>query len=131
MASWKLHTVLEGERHSVTIGRGFMMVTCDDYRDDPSYVDPAQEAMWDEIQGEASRDVMGEARLALEVIPDVSVQAVADAYGLSVFQVMPLAKGCKSRNKAKLRGASKGEEFTSLSAEEIRQAVRYARGEWL
>lgn len=102
----------------IRIKRGrSMSVSINDFRDDPFYVDPDQQELMDQCIDESSDQRMDMARIALEAIPDVSVKAVADALGLSLYQVMSVSNG--RHNKRKQRGVSKGMELSHYSREEI------------
>lgn len=106
----------------IRIKRGrSMSISINDFRDDPFYVDEGQQAMLDECIDESSDQRMDMARVALEAIPDVSVKAVADALGLTLYQVMSVSNG--RHNKAKKKGVSKGMELSHYSREEILSAI--------
>lgn len=92
-------------------------ITIDDERDDPFYVDPDAQALLDECYDESSDQRLDMARIALEVMPDVSCKAVADALDLSLFQVVSVSNG--RHNKAKKKGVSKGMELSHYTREEI------------
>lgn len=106
----------------IRIKRGrSMSVSINDFRDDPFYVDPDQQELMDQCIDESSDQRLDMARVALEAIPDVSVKAVADALGLSLYQVMSVSNG--RHNKRKQRGVSKGMELSHYSREEILSAI--------
>lgn len=105
----------------ICIKRGrSMSVSINDFRDDPFYVDPDQQEMLDQCIDESSDQRLDMARIALEAIPDVSVKAVADALGLTLYQVISVSNG---RNKAKRKGINKGMEFSEYTRDEILAAV--------
>lgn len=106
----------------IRIKRGrSMSVSINDFRDDPFYVDPDQQELMDQCIDESSDQRLDMARVALEAIPDVSVKAVADALGLSLYQVMSVSNG--RHNKRKQRGVSKGMELSHYSRDEILSAI--------
>lgn len=92
-------------------------IAIDDERDDPFYRDEDDLALQDQCIDESSDQRLDMARIALEVMPDVSVKAVADALDLSLFQVVSVSNG--RHNKAKRKGASKGIELSHYTREEI------------
>ena len=92
-------------------------IAIDDERDDPFYIDDDAQALLDECYDESSDQRLDMARIALEVMPDVSCKAVADALDLSLFQVVSVSNG--RHNKAKRKGASKGIELSHYTREEI------------
>lgn len=95
-------------------------IAIDDERDDPFYIDDDAQALLDECYDESSDQRLDMARIALEAIPDVSTKAVADALGLSLYQVVSVCRGMNGRhNKAKRKGASKGIELSHYTREEI------------
>lgn len=112
----KAHEILSVKyRHGRSVA-----ISIDDERDDPFYRDPDDMALQDECVDESSDQRLDMARIALEAIPDVSTKAVADALGLSLYQVISVSRG---HNKAKRKGASKGMELSHYSREEILAAI--------
>lgn len=107
----------EGERHSVTFGRRFMMVTESDYREDFGYVDPDQQAEWDACADQSIDDLKEIARCALDTMPDVACSAIAGALGLKLHVVIGLSNG--RHNKAKRKGVSKNIELSEVTASEL------------
>ncbi len=106
----------------ITVKRGrSMAITINDERDDPFYVDPDAQALMDSCYDESSDQRLDMARIALEVIPDVSTKAVADALSLSLYQVISVSNG--RHNKRKQKGVSKGMELSHYSREEILAAI--------
>ena len=109
------------ETGEIIIKRGrSMSVSINDFRDDPFYVDEDQQAMLDECVDESSDQRLDMARAALEALPDVSTKAVADALGLTLYQVISVSRG---RNKAKRKGINKGMEYSEYTRDEILAAV--------
>lgn len=105
----------------VKISRRSMSVTLADERDDPFYRDPDDMALQDECIDESSDQRMDMARVALDVMPDVSVRAVADALGLTMYQVMSVSNG--RHNKSKRKGVNKGMELSQYTRDEILAAI--------
>ena len=112
----KAHEILSVKyRHGRSVA-----ISIDDERDDPFYRDPDDMALQDECVDESSDQRLDMARIALEAIPDVSTKAVADALGLSLYQVVSVSRG---RNKAKRRGVNKGMEYNEYTRDEILAAI--------
>ena len=95
-------------------------IAIDDERDDPFYRDEEDMALQDQCVDESSDQRLDMARVALEAIPDVSTKAVADALGLSLYQVISVSNG---RNKAKRKGVNKGREYSEYTRDEILAAI--------
>ena len=114
---WQQGIIHDGEKAMALVSKRRMAIQIDDYRDDFDYVDSAQEALGNEIADESMRDALGMAKAALAAIPDVSCEAVADAFGLSQFQVRALSLGRHNRKQ------QKGFELSWYSREEIMGAI--------
>ena len=95
-------------------------IAIDDERDDPFYRDEEDMALQDQCIDESSDQRLDMARVALEAIPDVSTKAVADALGLSLYQVISVSNG---RNKAKRKGVNNGMEYSEYTRDEILAAI--------
>lgn len=105
----------------IKIRRGrSMSVSLNDFRDDPLYRDEDDLALQDQCVDESSDQRLDMARVALEAIPDVSTKAVADALGLSLYQVISVSNG---RNKAKRKGVNKGMEYNEYTRDQILAAI--------
>jgi hypothetical protein len=110
------------ETGEIIIKRGrSMSVSINDFRDDPFYVDEDAQALLDECVDESSDQRLDMARIALDVMPDVSCKSVADALGLTLYQVVSVSNG--RHNKAKKKGVSKGMELSEYTRDEILAAV--------
>jgi hypothetical protein len=117
---------LEGERHTVTMGARFMIVSCDDYREDQGYVDPQAQALLDECMMDDVEFRKDVARCALDTMPDVACSAIASALNLKLHQVVGMSNG--RHNKAKRRGVSHGVELAEITLSELIENYRYQSG---
>jgi hypothetical protein len=113
----------EGERHSVTIGKRFAIVSESDYREDFGYVDPDAQTMLDESMMDDVEFRKDIARCALDTMPDVACSAIASTLNLKLHQVIALSNG--RHNKAKRRGALKGVECAEVTLSELIENYRY------
>ena len=106
----------------IKIRRGrSMSVSLNDFREDPFYIDEDAQALLDECYDESSDQRLDMARIALEVMPDVSCKAVADALDLSLFQVVSVSNG--RHNKAKRKSVNKGMEYNEYTRDQILAAI--------
>lgn len=116
---------MEGERHTIRMGKQSMCMVIDDFRDDYGYVCPIQAKMLDDIANETIMDLKEVARMALDTMPDVSCAAIAHALGLKLHSVIAMSNG--RHNKAKRKGMSKGIELAEVTREEL---IENYRAQW-
>lgn len=119
---YRMGVVVEGERFTAKLTRNSFCIEIDDFRDDPLYVDPQQQAEWLAIEELASLDLKDVARCALDTMPDIACSAIASALGLKLHSVIGLSNG--RRNKDKRAGLNRGVEFAEVTREELIENYR-------
>ncbi len=118
--NWRASILVDGERFNA-IKRNGLSIAIDDYRDDSHYIDPMQAQLMEDADTASHADVITLAKRAIESIPDVSCEAIAEAFGLNRFSVMSISR---KRNKAKRNGVNKNTEYSWYSRDEIMSAIQ-------
>lgn len=114
---------LEGERHAISVSNSRMIVSCEDYREDYGYVDPAAQAEWDACADQSIDDLKDIARCAIDTMPDVACSAIAAALGLKLHVVIGLSNG--RHNKTKQQRMSRNIELAEVTYTELVENYRY------